>query len=63
MLTAQTQYSLGNARSYFAEPLAVGDHDAKGQTVIRQISVSEVKNPEAATPGHAATQPKSSKEP
>jgi hypothetical protein len=34
-----------------------------GQTVIRQISVSEVKNPEAATPGHATTQPKSSKEP
>ncbi len=63
MLTAQTQYSLGNPRSYFAEHLAVGDYYAKGQTVIRQISVSEVKNPEEATPGHATTQPKSSKEP
>lgn len=54
MLTAQTQDSLGNARSYFGEHLAVGVYDAKGQTVIRQITVSEVKNPDAATPGHAA---------
>jgi hypothetical protein len=134
VLKTQTQYSLGNARSYFAEPLVVGDYYADGQTiagrwfgrgcerlglagrvgesefhpsgseqrlvlifathevqihgyalrrlvvvlqrrelalitplsssarptisdgqtVIRQISVSEVKNPEAATPGHAA---------
>jgi conjugative relaxase-like TrwC/TraI family protein len=33
VLTAQTQYSLGNARSYFAEHLAVGDYYAEGQTV------------------------------
>ncbi len=33
MVTAQTQYSLGNARSYFAEHLAVGDYYAEGQTV------------------------------
>ena len=33
MVTAQTQYSLANACSYFAEHLAVGDYYAEGQQV------------------------------
>ncbi len=33
MVTAQTQYSLANARSYFTEHLAVGDYYAEGQTI------------------------------
>ena len=33
MVTAQTQYNLARARSYFAEHLAVGDYYAEGQEV------------------------------
>ena len=33
MVTVQTQYNLANARSYFAEHLAVGDYYAEGESV------------------------------